>query len=414
MPTDITRTDLLTFSSTAPLDSVPLLDVGRENSSLEQEILAAITRVTRSGRFVLGPECEQLEQRVARLCGVKHAVGCASGTDALLLALMAVNVRPGDEVIVPSFTFFATASAVSRLGGIPVFVDIDPSTFNLDPEQVEAAVTSKTKAIIPVHLFGQAAYMDQLNEIGRRHKLAVVEDAAQAIRASVDGERVGSLGDVGCFSFYPTKNLGGFGDGGMLTTNSDELADQLRLLRVHGMRPRYYHEAVGINSRLDTIQAAVLNVKLPNLEAWTAARRRNAKRYQQLFHAAGLSKQIVVPQETTGTHVWNQFTIRVRNGQRDQLRAHLAAHNVGSEIYYPIPLHRQRCFASLPARSRELVETDRACEEVLSLPIFPMMTPPELQTVVFRIVEFFAQTAKLPSSVPHFQATMVNPSVQPL
>lgn len=402
------------LSSVAPLASVPLLDVGRENSALEPEIFTAIAQVTRSSRFVLGPECQQLEQRFAKRAGAKHGIGCASGTDALLLALMAFDIQAGDEVIVPSFTFFATASTVWRLGATPVFVDIEPSTFNLDPKQVEAAISKQTKAIIPVHLFGQAAQMEQLNQLARRHQVAVIEDAAQAVSAEFKGRPVGSLGDVGCFSFYPTKNLGGFGDGGMVTTNCDELADKLRLLRTHGMRPRYYHEVVGTNSRLDTIQAAVLNVKLPNLPTWTAARRENATRYQRLFELAGLAEHITVPQEEAGKHVWNQFTVRVKGGQRDKLREHLSAHNVGTEIYYPVPLHRQACFGSLPTANVALPQTDRACEEVLSLPIFPTMTRREQQTVVIRIAEFFAKAAKMSPPTPHLQSTMLNGSLQSL
>ena len=271
--------------SSVPLNSVPLLDLSRENGPLEQEILAAITHVVQSGRFVLGPEVQQLEARIAKYCGVPHAIGCASGSDALLLALMAVGIEAGDEVIVPSFTFFATASAVRRLGATPVFADIDPKTFNIDPASVAAVMTSKTKAVIPVHLFGQPADMTALREtVG--DDVAIVEDAAQAIGASYDGKPAGSIGDIGCISFYPTKNLGGFGDSGMLTTTSDELADRLRLLRVHGMRPRYYHSVMGINSRLDTMQAVVLNVKLPHLRTWSDARADNARRYDCLLYTS--------------------------------------------------------------------------------------------------------------------------------
>ena len=375
-----------TSSQQPPLDHVPLLDVGRENAMLEEEILAAMAHVARSGRFVLGPEVQQLEQRIAKVCDVAHAVGCASGSDALLLALMAVDIQPGDEVILPSFTFFATGSAVWRLGAVPVFVDIDPATFNLDPACVRSAVTSKTKAIIPVHLFGLPAEMDAINDIAAEHGLKVIEDAAQALGSSRNGRPSGSMGDVGCFSFYPTKNLGGFGDGGILTTNSDELADRLRLLRGHGMRPRYYHEEVGINSRLDTLQAVVLNVKLPHLANWSDARRRNARRYEKLLQEARLTGVVQTPvADEVAEHVWNQYTIRVPSG-RDELREHLAKQNVGSEIYYPVPLHQQACFASLEQRF-PLVETERASQEVLSIPVFPTMTSAELETVVLRIAE---------------------------
>ncbi len=373
----------------SPLSNVPLLDIGRENGPLEQEILAAITHVIQSGRFVLGPEVQQLENRVANLTKSRHAIGCASGSDALLLALMAVGIESGDEVILPSFTFFATASAVHRLGATPVFADIDPETYNLSPASVAAAKTSKTKAVLPVHLFGQPADISGIRDaVGPN--VAIIEDAAQAIGAAFDGTPAGSIGDVGCFSFYPTKNLGGFGDGGMLTTNDDELADRLRLLRVHGMQPRYYHSTVGINSRLDTIQAVVLNIKLPHLQDWSNARRANAERYQQMFDEAGLLESIGMPGVDSRTkHVWNQFTIRVP-GRRDALRQHLAEHNVGSEIYYPVPMHQQVCFKDLPT-SMPLPETERAAAEVLSLPIFPSLTAEEQRTVVFRISQFMAK-----------------------
>jgi dTDP-4-amino-4,6-dideoxygalactose transaminase len=371
-----------------PLAKVPLLDVGRGNAPLHEEFMAAMSAVVESGRFLHGPEVTSLEGQIARLCGVEHAIGCASGSDALLLALMALDIRPGDEVIVPSFTFFATASAVTRLGAKPVFADIDPATFNVDPACVERAITSATKAIIPVHLFGQCADMDALLEIARRHRLRVVEDAAQAIGASHRGRPAGSMGDIGCLSFYPTKNLGGFGDGGMLTTSDAALADRLRLLAAHGMRPRYYHQEVGINSRLDTLQAAILGVKLPYLDQCTAARAANSARYWQLFDSAGLTKSLGLPQATSDCgHVWNQYTIRVRHGRRDAVKTHLAQCGVGSEIYYPVPLHRQQCFAELGYGPGSLPHTEQAAAEVLSLPIFPELTDAELQTVVLRLGE---------------------------
>ena len=377
-------------SPAKPVERVPLLDIGRENTQLENEIVAAMTHVARSGRFVMGPECQQLEQRVARLCGVEHALGCASGSDALVLACMAAGIQPGDEVIVPSFTFFATASAVWRLGATPVFVDIEPETFNMDPAAIEQAITPQTKAIIAVHLFGQPADMDAIMRIAKESNLLVIEDAAQAIGARWQNQMVGSIGDVGCFSFYPTKNLGGFGDGGMLTTNSPELAKQLGLLRVHGMQPRYYHEVVGVNSRLDTLQAAVLNIKLPHLQQWSEARALNAARYAEQFSAAGVSG-LQLPVATAGVgHVWNQYTVRVQNGRRDALRAYLADRQVGTEIYYPVPLHKQECFADLEQR-HPLPETDRAAEEVLSLPIFPTLGTAELDTVVHHVCEFLSQ-----------------------
>ena len=393
------------------VDSVPLLDVQRENSSLESEILSAITQVCRSGMFVLGPECQQLEERIAELCGVPHAIGCASGSDALILALMGIGIEPDDEVIVPSFTFFATASAVWLTGARPVFVDIDPATFNIPAELIEAAITDKTKAIIPVHLFGQTADMDAINDVAARHGLQVIEDAAQAIGATYRGRTAGALGSVGCFSFYPTKNLGGFGDGGMLTTASDDLAERLRLLRAHGMKPRYYHRMIGVNSRLDSIQAAVLNTKLSKLADWTEARRRNAQQYHELFAASGLSNVLTLPHSSDGVgHVWNQYTVRVHGGQRDNLRKSLADAGVATEIYYPIPLHLQECFRKLGYGKGSLPETERAASEVLSLPIFPMMTHSEQQTVVSRIVQFFERTSRRPPSsplFPHIQAGKV-------
>ncbi len=362
----------------------------RANRPLREEILAAITEVCDSGRFVFGPDCQQLEQDVAAFCGAKHAVGCASGSDAILLALMACGIGAGDEVITPSFTFFATASAVWRLGATPVFVDIDPASFNIDPECVAQAITPRTKAIIPVHLFGQCTEMAPLIALGRRHQISIVEDCAQAIGASYQGRGAGAIGDVGCFSFYPTKNLGGFGDGGMLTTNSDQLADQFTLLRGHGMRPRYYHQVVGINSRLDSIQAAVLNVKFRHLAAWNQQRSELARRYGELFAEYGLLDAIVLPATVTGEHVWNQYTIRISGHRRDSLREHLTQRGVGTEIFYPAPLHLQKCFEGLGIPKGALPETERAAEEVLCLPIFPELTHEEQNNVVSRIGEYFA------------------------
>jgi dTDP-4-amino-4,6-dideoxygalactose transaminase len=374
---------------------VPLLDVNRGYIPLRDELLSAITRVCDSGQFVLGPEVQELEQNVARYCGVEHAIACASGSDALLLALMAHGVGRGDQVVVPSFTFFATASAAWRLGATPVFVDIDPETMNLSPAAVEAAIAPSTKAIIPVHLFGQCAEMAPILETARWHGIAVVEDAAQAIGAQYRGQFAGAIGDIGCLSFYPTKNLGGFGDGGMLTTRSAELASRLNLLRGHGMRPRYFHREVGINSRLDSVQAAALNVKLRYLDAWTQQRRVNARRYQELFLAAKLDSELCIPAEAPDRrHVWNQFTIRVPNGARNRLREHLTQAGVGSEIYYPLPLHLQDCFRGLGYREGSLPETERAAAEVLSLPIFPELTPQEQEAVVTAIARFYGRKFK--------------------
>jgi dTDP-4-amino-4,6-dideoxygalactose transaminase len=363
--------------------SVPLLDLGRGNRPLKDEFLAAIGRVIDSGRFLHGPEVGQLEQQVAQLCGTEHAVGCATGSDALLLALMALEVGEGDEVIVPSFTFFATASAVWRLNARPVFVDIDPVTFNLDPQAVEEAITPATKAIIPVHLFGQCADMDAIGDIAQRHGLWLIEDAAQSIGARHRGRPAGSIGTVGCISFYPTKNLGGFGDGGMLTTNDGPLAERLRLLASHGMSPRYYHQAVGIASRLDTIQAAVLLVKLAHLGAWTKARAAHAANYDRLLTSRGLDLLAGLPRTASGCdHVWNQYTIRIPGGRRDGVKSQLAQQQIGSEVYYPVPLHLQQCFRSLGYGPGTLPHTERAAHEVLSLPVFPELTEAEQQVVV--------------------------------
>ena len=333
---------------------------------------------------------------------------------------MALDIQPGDEVILPSYTFFATASAVTRLGAVPIFADIDPVTYLVDPVDVERKISKRTKAIMPVHLFGRTADMDALLPITKAAGLPIVEDAAQSILSTWHGRCSGSLGDVGCFSFYPTKNLGGIGDGGFLTTTRDDIAQSLKLLRVHGMEPRYYHQVVGINSRLDSIQAAVLRVKLPHLDAWTTARQSNAARYMELFSHYDLEEHVVVPgEEPRGRHVWNQFVIRVAGGRRDALRAHLAACKVGTEIYYPVPLHMQQCFASLGWQKGDLPETERAAEETLALPIFPELEPAEQRTVVGRIAEFFnvpqvrqpggaakqADTAQ-PMDAPHFLRRM--------
>lgn len=372
------------------IQGVPLLDLARQHRKLRDEMLAALGQVYDSGAFVLGPAVTELEQNVASYCGVKHAIGCASGSDALLLALMALDVGEGDEVILPSFTFFATASAVTRLGAKPVFADIDPKTFNLDPVAVRRAITPATKVILPVHLFGQAAQMDAICRVAADAHVMVVEDAAQAIGAEFDGRRAGSIGSIGCFSFYPTKNLGGAGDGGMVTTQSDELADRLKLLRGHGMRPRYYHSVIGINSRLDSFQAAVLNVKMPHLDSWTAMRQANASLYTEMFVDAKLDRTIGLPETAPSRrHVWNQYVIRVPAGTRNALRESLAAAHIGSEVYYPLGLHQQECFRFLGHVKGDFPETERAAEEVIALPIFPELTAEEQSLVVGQIREFF-------------------------
>jgi dTDP-4-amino-4,6-dideoxygalactose transaminase len=382
-------------SSPAQSQPVPLLDVKRQYDPLREKMIAAITRVCDSGRYILGPDCEELERSVAKYTGARHAIACASGSDALVLALMALEVGRGDEVICPSYTFFATASAVWRLGAKPVFVDIEPNTFNLDPDKIEPLVWQRTKAIIPVHLFGQCAAMDEIGRVAAKHNLPIIEDACQSIGAEYAGRGAGTLGDIGCFSFYPTKNLGGMGDGGLVTTDRDDLAAKLRLLRVHGMEPRYYHQIVGLNSRLDSLQAAVLNVKMPHLDEWTRQRQTNAQRYHALFAERGLDKILTLPQTIrAATHVWNQYVIRVPDGHRDALRKHLTDARIGTEIYYPVPLHEQQCFATLGYQLGSLPETERAARETLALPIFPELTAAEQQTVVASIADFFATSKR--------------------
>lgn len=371
--------------------NVPLLDVNRGNRLVHDEVMSAIESVVLSGRFLHGPDVGELECTVAGLCSTKHAIGCASGSDALLLALMALDIQPGDEVIVPSFTFFATASAVSRLGAIPVFVDIDPHTYNLDPSLVQANISSRTRAIIPVHLFGQCAAMDRICKIAGSHNIAVIEDAAQAIGAAYLGRAAGSWGEMGCLSFYPTKNLGGMGDGGMLVCQQDDMASKLRLLASHGMSPRYYHKLLGINSRLDTIQAAILRVKVAHLKSYTEARQRNANRYVELLTHHGLTEWIELPYHAPeALHVWNQYGIRVRDGLRDSMRKYLTENGIGNEIYYPVPLHQQECFRELGYTEGSLPQTEAAALEILHLPIYPELTEAEQDAVVDGIKRFYS------------------------
>jgi dTDP-4-amino-4,6-dideoxygalactose transaminase len=377
--------------------SVPLLDVNRDNAPLRDEFLAAVTEVIDSGRFLFGPDVSALESEIAEYSQTEHAVGCASGSDALLLALMALDIQAGDEVIVPSFTFFASVSCITRLGATPVFVDICPDTFNVDPQCIADAITPRTKAIIPVHLFGQCAQIDRICQIAAEHDIPVIEDAAQAIGAAYHSRPAGSWGLAGCFSFYPTKNLGAMGDAGMLTSNDAAMADRVRLLAGHGMRPRYYHQAVGINSRIDSFQAAVLRVKLRHLDDAIGARGAIATRYMNLLSDTGLvgPDQIVLPAvDPNAFHVWNQFGIRVGDGRRDALRAFLADRNIGSEIYYPVPMHRQQCFEFLNVDDSKLPETVRASEEILNLPIFPSLTAEEQQRVVEAIGDFYEVHAR--------------------
>jgi len=378
-----------TKSPAAPV-AVPMLDVTRENKRLQGQIDAAMAAVTKSGAFVHGPACAKFEAEMAAYCGTEHAVGCASGSDALLLALLALGIGPGDEVIVPSFTFFATASAVWRLGAKPVFADIRPDTFNLDPADVMYKLTTATKAIIPVYLFGQCAQMDEIDQIvSAARGIPIIEDACQAIGAEYNGRRAGSLGMAGAFSFYPTKNLGGFGDGGLITTNDGELAAKLRVLRDHGQQPRYYHHFVGLNSRLDALQAAVLSVKLPKLDEWSAARARHAERYAAEFAQRGLGDVVATPPVAEGCqHVWNQYTVRITDGRRDALQKYLSDRKIGSAIYYPVPLHLQKCFAALGCEPGSLPVTEQACREVLSLPVYPELTEAEQGAVIDAVAEF--------------------------
>ena len=388
--------DTSAVNSSQPVTSAPLLDVGRGNAPIKAEIMELISEIYDSGWFIGGPQVAALEAAVAEASGAQFAVGCASGSDALLVSLMALGIGKGDRVICPSFTFFATASAITRLGAEPVFVDIEPDTFNMDVAKLEMLITPKTKAIIPVHLFGQCADMTNIMEIAEKYSLHVIEDCAQSIGATHQGLGSGSIGDVGCFSFYPTKNLGGMGDGGMLTTNSQEMADQLRLFANHGMKPRYNHEVVGVNSRLDAFQAAVLNVKMKHLQSYSTGRQTNAQNYSKLMTKYGLSSLVSTPESTAGdNHVWNQFTIRVAGGQRDAVRAQLADKNVGSEVYYPIPLHQQPCFKYLGYETGSLPETERAAGEVLSLPIFPELKFEEQEYVVSTLSDVLTQSGEV-------------------
>jgi dTDP-4-amino-4,6-dideoxygalactose transaminase len=367
---------------------VPLLDLQAQYRPLRDEILAAMARVADSQRFIMGPEIEALESELARLLGIGHAVAVSSGTDAVLAALMALDVKPGNEVITPAYSFFATAGAVARLGATPVLVDIDERTFNADPAQVAAAITPRTKAIVPVHLFGMSADLDPILEAARG--IPVVEDAAQAIGATYRGRPVGGIGACGCFSFFPSKNLGAFGDAGLVTTNDDAFAERVRLLRNHGMAPKYYHHLVGGNFRMDALQAAVLRVKAPHLAAWTAARRANARRYAELFERAGVTDAVTLPVALPDrVHIFNQFVIRV--AERDALRQHLEAKGVATEIYYPVPFHLQPCFAYLGYAPGSLPRAERAAGTSLALPIFGELTDDQLQLVVSEVSAFVAR-----------------------
>ncbi len=385
------------MSQQAETLSVPALDLKAQYLSIRDEIDAVVRGVIESQYFILGPEVSNFEAEAAEYCGSKHAIGCASGSDALLLPLLALGIGPGDEVVTSPYSFFATAGAVWRTGAKPVFVDIEPDTYNIDPALIEAAITPRTKAIIPVHLYGQTADMDLINAIATKHGIAVIEDAAQAIGAAYHGRRAGTLGDAAAFSFYPSKNLGGFGDAGMVTADDPVLAKSVARLRVHGMEPKYHHHEVGFNSRLDALQAAVLRVKLRHLDDWTEGRRSVAARYRNLFVDDGLDRLITLPTERDGHHhVFNQYVVRVSSGDRDDLRAHLAGRKVGSEIYYPIPLHLQVCFASLGHKPGDFPIAEAAANETIALPMYPELTDQALRHVVGSIGEFFENQAILP------------------
>jgi dTDP-4-amino-4,6-dideoxygalactose transaminase len=372
--------DSLTFSM-----SVPLLDLQEQYRPLREDILAAIARVCDSQQFIGGPEIDGLERELAAFVGAPHAVGVSSGTDALLVAFMALGIGAGDEVIAPTFSFFATAGCIVRVGATPKLVDIDPMTFNVDPEGVARALSPRTRAIVPVHLYGLCANMDRIGAIAASAAVPIVEDAAQAIGACHHGRQAGTMGAVGCFSFFPSKNLGAFGDGGFVTTADERLAREMRLLRNHGADPKYFHQRVGGNFRLDALQAAVLRVKLPHLQRWTDMRRANADRYDRLLAEAGLSQSaggpVVVPSRPAGsTHIFNQYVIRVPG--RDVVRERLTANGIGTEIYYPVPFHLQECFSTLGYRKGDFPEAERAAAEVLALPIYGELRPEQQAEVV--------------------------------
>ncbi len=372
---------------------VPLMNLAAQYQGIREEILANLEEVLLAQRFVGGPKVEAVEAAIARICDVPHALSCASGSDGVLLMLWALGIGPGDEVICPTFTFFATCEAVSRLGATPVFADLLPSTFNVDPQSVASLITPRTRAIVAVHLFGQLADMESLLALGDRHGIPVLEDAAQAIATRRNGRASGSFGLAGSFSFFPTKNLGAYGDGGMVVTRDPHLARQVELLRQHGIAPRkYFHRVVGANSRLDHLQAAILEVKLRHLPAWNAARQANAQRYATLFAEAGLEDRVVVPRIDAGNeHTWHQYVVRVKN--RDALQAHLTRAGIGNEIYYPLPCHLQECYAHLPQQQGSLPEAEVACREVLALPIFPELTASQQEEVVSSIGLFYGRAS---------------------
>ena len=374
---------------------VPFFDLAVQFKSIEDEIRSALGEVFQNQQFIMGPKVKVLEETIAQYCQTRYAIAVASGSDALLLSLMALGIGTGDEILLPPFTFFATAGSVSRLGATPVFVDIDRETYNIDPSRIEQKMTARTRAIIPVHLFGQCADMDPLLEMAREKKLFIIEDAAQALGAEYrpkvgsKGRRAGQIGNLGCFSFYPTKNLGAFGDAGMVVTDNPDLAEKVRLLRVHGSQSKYFHKSIGINSRLDTIQAAILLVKFKYLEGWTAERQKKAERYQVLFQdllpsVDGFRLPITQYQNR---HIFHQYVIRV--SERDRLRQFLAEEGIGTDIYYPVPLHLQECYSFLKYRRGDLPNSEKASEEVLALPIYPELTEDQQTVVADRIKAFY-------------------------
>ena len=369
---------------------VPLLDLKAQYRTIKADIDRAVSEVFESQYFILGPKLQSCEEKLAQYCRCSHAVGVASGTDALLIALMVEGIGPGDEVITPPHSFFATAGCVARVGAKPVLVDIDPTTYNVRPDLIEAAITPRTKAIIPVHLFGQMADMDPIMEIAARRKLLVIEDAAQAIGSEYKGRRAGAIGHYGCFSFFPSKNLGGAGDGGLVTTNDAARAEKLRIFRNHGAQPKYFHKVIGGNFRLDALQAAVVEVKLPHLDGWTAKRQENAARYNELFLKSGLveRKKVSCPVEAPERrHIYNQYTIRVE--RRDELQKHLTQAGIGNEIYYPVPFHLQECFAFLGGKRGDFPASESAANNTLAIPVYPELTVAQQEHVVKTIADFY-------------------------
>ncbi|MBV9071009.1 MAG: DegT/DnrJ/EryC1/StrS family aminotransferase [Acidobacteria bacterium] len=367
--------------------SIPLLDLKQQYATIRDEVLRVTNEVYESQYFILGPRVDAFERDFAAYCQSKYAVGLSSGTDALLIALMVLGVGPGDEVIVPAYSFFATAGVVDRLGATPVFVDIDLADYNIDPKQIESRITSCTKAIMPVHLYGQCAAMDEINRIATKHNLAVVEDAAQAVGAEYDGRRAGVLGTIGAFSFFPSKNLGAFGDAGAVTCEDHETYEKLIDFRVHGMRPKYYHRYVGGNFRIDALQAAILHIKLPHLDAWSEGRRRNAAIYAELFAETNFGDRIVLPRELPKRrHIYNQYIVRFAdNAARDRVLNHLKSAGIGCEVYYPLTLPQQECFTDVPSASEHFPHSDAAAATTLAIPIFPELTKDQMAEVVREI-----------------------------